>query len=553
MVELHRIHGPPGCGKTSQVAAWAARACERFGPERVALCSMTRTAAHEIRSRGLPVPAENVGTLHALCHRALGRPPLYLDHVADWNARHPRLALSGAADIEDGDGDGLVRTAVGDELESKLALMRARVIPQGLWPADVRQFSNAWEEWKSDLGVSDFTDLIEDAYEADVAPPGNAAVLFVDEAQDLSALEHRLVRRWAESTDFTVICGDADQSLYGWRGGDPEVFLRPLPEGPGAEHPLTQSYRVPESVRAHAARWIERCSERYPVEYRARRDKQGSVVNGALLRASVSLKQDALVALIERELDRIEGPVMLLASCAYMLTPAIATLRQAGIPFHCPYRVKQGAWNPMRGAPRRLADALAPAFVPGWEEPRLWTARELWSLLEQCDAKSTVKRGMKGLLESAAKQEDKSGQGVPLSAEEVAAFMLDEPRAALIDAVRSRSEDVPKKLTAWLRSNLAATHASKWGYAIEIMRRAGISSLVDVPRLVIGTCHAVKGGEAESVILSPDGSPAAARAWNAGGRAQDDVRRTFYVGMTRTWSRLTVLASANGYPGALPI
>ena len=75
MLEYH-LHGPPGCGKTYTLAnTWVPRAIDRFGVEAVLVASLTRTAAKEIASR-LPIPREQVGTLHSHAYRSLGRPHL---------------------------------------------------------------------------------------------------------------------------------------------------------------------------------------------------------------------------------------------------------------------------------------------------------------------------------------------------------------------------------------------------------------------------------------------------------------------------------------------
>lgn len=73
----YRLHGPPGTGKTRALAdVWVPRAADKFGASNVVICSLTKTAAAEIASRDLPIPRENVGTLHALAFRALSRPTI---------------------------------------------------------------------------------------------------------------------------------------------------------------------------------------------------------------------------------------------------------------------------------------------------------------------------------------------------------------------------------------------------------------------------------------------------------------------------------------------
>ena len=93
-----RLHGPPGCGKSHALATrWVPAAAEKFGAQAVVICSLTKTAAQEIASRDLPTPKENVGTLHALAYRALGRPTIAEGEVDSWNERHPMFRLGGSA------------------------------------------------------------------------------------------------------------------------------------------------------------------------------------------------------------------------------------------------------------------------------------------------------------------------------------------------------------------------------------------------------------------------------------------------------------------------
>ena len=67
----------------------------------------------------------------------------------------------------------------------------------------------------------------------------------------------------------------------------------------------------------------------------------------------------------------------------------------------------------------------------------------------------------------------------------------------------------------------------------------------DTPKLVIGTIHSVKGGEADSVYLFPDLSRAAMREWVNTGEGHDGIIRQFYVAMTRTRENLVICASSS--------
>src|SRR5690606_2983831 len=88
--------------------------------------------------------------------------------------------------------------------------------------------------------------------------------------------------------------------------------------------------------------------------------------------------------------------VMILASCDYMLRPLLAALRKSGVPYHNPYRRKNGAWNPLgakHGAKDRLLAFLR--FDPEvWgEEARNWNAVDLHEWIDLCEARGLLRRG----------------------------------------------------------------------------------------------------------------------------------------------------------------
>lgn len=82
-------------------------------------------------------------------------------------------------------------------------------------------------------------------------------LLMVDEAQDLSPLNHEMVRKSVRPDGRLIVCGDEKQAIYGFRGADHESMgkLRAL-RGAWVDLPLTQTFRCPKAVvarqQAHA-------------------------------------------------------------------------------------------------------------------------------------------------------------------------------------------------------------------------------------------------------------------------------------------------------------
>ena len=105
------VLGPPGTGKTTFLSRTIESLVEKRGSDAVVVCSFSKAAATELVSRDLPIDESHVGTLHALCYRALNRPTIAETKIDDWNSYAPEYMLqsSGTKQIDDtltGDDSG---------------------------------------------------------------------------------------------------------------------------------------------------------------------------------------------------------------------------------------------------------------------------------------------------------------------------------------------------------------------------------------------------------------------------------------------------------------
>ncbi len=522
-----RIFGPPGTGKTTTLARQIARAAERYGADKVLVASYSRTAAQELVSRELPIPAQHVGTLHALCYRALGRPVLAETRHDEWNERNPdhRLTVEKSKTMDEApsEGGGRAGEETPDDLNAAYHLYRARRTPRARWLNTVIDFATRYEAWKAERDYADFTDLIEWGLKELPNPPGGCTVGFYDEAQDFSLLEAQLIQQWGSQQQYYIMVGDDDQLLYSWRGASAEPLLREF--DPHYDRVLAQSYRVPRAVHACAEEWIARVSQRQPKAY-APRDAEGAVT---YLTRATWRNVEPLVAALEDRLDA-GGSVMLLSSCGYLLTPVLAALKRRGVPYHNPYRRTRGDWNPLTPAKglstrERVLAYLRPDNALWGGQARLWTLTDLAQWTPLIKAEGNLRRGARTALEKA--------QGAAeLTYDELHAYFTE----AALDHVWDNDLD-------WLIQQATPEKARSLQYALAIAGRNGAASLKEEPRLTVGTIHSVKGGEADHVFLLPDLSPAGREAWAAGGESRDSVVRQFYVGITRARETLTLCGS----------
>jgi DNA helicase-2/ATP-dependent DNA helicase PcrA len=397
------------------------------------------------------------------------------------------------------------------------------MVPVEAWPVTVAAFYKKWCQFKLENAYVDFTDLIESALRTVDALPG-CRVLFCDEAQDMSKLEFALVRKWGARCDEFIIVGDPDQNLYEWRGSDPDAFYA---TEAASERILEQSYRVPKAVHKTAVTWVSQITDRKEATYHA------TASDGAVERRNHIYKNpDGLIdELVGRTADG--STAMVLASCTYMVAPLAARMRELGIPFHNPYRTGFHPWNPLRSAHRLLAFLRPDASVWG-SEARMWTWGDVddWSSVLQAD--KCFVRGFKNSV--------KSYQGIDRFGESDADSIAPLPKIMAgmkDDSVREAVMDMDFE---WWATNLLHTNRKQAQFALTVARRHGGARLLEPPRIIVGTIHSVKGGEADHVYLFPDLSGAGYYgSWKVPGRNRNSVVRQFYVGMTRAEKTLTLL------------
>jgi superfamily I DNA/RNA helicase len=555
---LHRVVGPPGCGKTTDLSRQIRRAAEKYGGPGVVVASLTRAAAAEVTGRQTPLPRQNIGTLHSHAYHALKRPAIVesKEGLQAWNEFAPSQSYKLDAGVRvDPENAQLEPTLPGNDaakILNDMNILRQRKVPRELWPPKVIRFARKWDEFKQESGMWDFTDLIERAIEDIDCIPGDPKVVMLDEAQDMSKLEMDLAMKWGRAANHLVIVGDPDQNLYQWRGSDPEAFYSGLAQ---SERVLSQSWRVPGAVHARAVEWISRMQSWREVDYHPRkedpRDAKSRYAPGecrtakhtwADPRSLVSAVQDDLNRTVvewqwhEGEWRQVERPatVMILTACNYMLKPITNELRDKGVLFHNPYRSSQGAWNPLRGTRRMLA-FLRPSREVWGDEARLWTWGELKMWAEILQAKGVMTRGAKSVIEARGRDDvgrfgGESDEIVPL--DKVMAMFVDEVRDHVFD------QDV-----AWWVAHLRHSDRDSQNYARAVAQQHGPRKLREAPRLCVGTIHSVKGGEADFVYLFPDLSGQGYfNGWKRPGAQQDAVYRQFYVGMTRAKHELNLCA-----------
>jgi DNA helicase-2/ATP-dependent DNA helicase PcrA len=268
------IIAPAGSGKTRVLTrriAYGARE-GRVVARHVLAVTFTRKAAGELVSRigRLGVDGRiTAGTFHAIALAQLRR------HATERNREAPRVLDHKARLLGPiVGGRGAASTVAVADVAAEIEWAKARLIsPDGYAAAadaagrrtprgagEVSRLYAGYEAEKRRRHLIDFDDVLSRCAEAIVRDEEFAAGqkwrfrhLFVDEFQDATPLQLRLLRAWlGESKDLTVV-GDPAQAIYGFTGADAGPLIAFEKTFPGGKTiALARNYRSTPAVVALA-------------------------------------------------------------------------------------------------------------------------------------------------------------------------------------------------------------------------------------------------------------------------------------------------------------
>lgn len=230
-----------GSGKTRAITHRVANAVAEGHYQAAATLAVTFTtrAAGEMRSRlaGLGVRGTTARTIHAAALRQCQYfwPQVYsTDFPAVAENTFATVARS-ASQVLGGAETPLIRDLITEITWAKSSNVSPERYAetagdrsvQGTTPAQVGAVFSAYEKAKSGQGVVDFHDILLCAAHLMASYPDVAATIrdgyrhfVVDEYQDVSAIQHRLIELWVDGRDDLCVVGDPRQSIHGFAGAD---------------------------------------------------------------------------------------------------------------------------------------------------------------------------------------------------------------------------------------------------------------------------------------------------------------------------------------------
>lgn len=374
----------------------------------------------------------------------------------------------------------------------------------------------------------------------------------VDEAQDTSKIQHRIIALLSSKTHNIFMVGDEDQSIYGFRAAYPQALTQFDKTHSGAKTLyMEQNYRSSQQIVAAADKFIQKNINRHPKYMHATRGSGPEIKEIPIFDRR---KQYRYLLSVAQNCDR-ETAVLYRDNDSAL--PLIDLLERSGIP----YRVRQVnsafftnrivkdisdiiclALDPRNeesfmnvyykmgaGISRALAENACDcsrrtgcsilSYLIGSSDLSPWTKR-------QCSALDTHMNSM---------QHENAGKAVYRIVHFMGygEFMLDRGmdtgRADILEAIGAEQSD-PQALLSRLEE------------LKEIVEQGSAAS--KECKFILSTVHASKGLEYERVFLTdvidgvlPHTLPDA-KATDVEKDAYEEERRLFYVGMTRARQEL---------------
>jgi DNA helicase-2/ATP-dependent DNA helicase PcrA len=272
----------PGSGKTRVLTQRVAYLISTMGvrPYHILAVTFTNKAAREMESRVVSLLGEDargvtLGTFHATCARILRR-------EADQFPFDSNFVI-----FDSDDQLGLVRRSLADlNVDEKLyrpqaihaaisaaknELLLPDEYPQQTYRDEVyKRVYTRYQQFLLANNAVDFDDLLlytallmEDSVTTREKYARRYEQVLVDEFQDTNMAQYTLLKHLASFHHNLFVVGDADQSIYRWRGADYRNVLRFEKDYPDAQVILLeQNYRSTQPILDVAMRVIDRNPQR---------------------------------------------------------------------------------------------------------------------------------------------------------------------------------------------------------------------------------------------------------------------------------------------------
>lgn len=263
----------PGSGKTTVIVErikYLIKDCN-INPQQILVITFTRDAAiqmiHRFEAGGDMISSPVFGTFHSIFFHILSIEYGYtFENILE--GQNKANLIKKAFYMTDKTGDFfpefykifeekmLVYRLSGDEAKGR---------------GKLNSIISKYESLKRERNLIDFGDMIILALNMFRENPGilkkwqeRFKCILIDEAQDMNTIQFELVKLLSESSQNVFAVGDEDQSIYGFRGSDPQIMMRFVDEFEAAQvFKLETNYRSTKTIVESANNLIRNNNYRF--------------------------------------------------------------------------------------------------------------------------------------------------------------------------------------------------------------------------------------------------------------------------------------------------
>lgn len=272
----------PGSGKTTVLTARIAYCITELhmNPSRILTLTFSRETAADMQRRFSmlfpDLPPVRFSTIHSFCYTVLRR------YAKVYRRQLPVLLAGKQAALKYRILRDTVRRVTGEypaddlleEIEQEIGRIKNRMLSPKQAENEIESFAEIYDGYIAvcrENRLMDFDDMLSLCFDIFKRCPDIRScfqeqydAVCVDEAQDTSLLQHRILELLVQRESMLFMVGDEDQSIYSFRGASPDELLRFSETYAGAQIlKMETNYRSDQEIVKRADHFIAQNRMRY--------------------------------------------------------------------------------------------------------------------------------------------------------------------------------------------------------------------------------------------------------------------------------------------------